>query len=438
MPSSVRKIDKFAFKWCEKLVEVELNEGLQEINERAFSACRSLKRVKIPSTVKAIGKGAFSFCDHMVEVELPEGLQEIHEDAFNSCKSLQKIKIPSTCRVIGNCAFQNCHKLEVVELSSGLEEIQWGSFNACKALLRIKVPSSVRIIDRGSFYNCSKLAEVEFGFDSVQTSHCGADGSQEMELVELYDDAFKKCHSLRQVKVPTQSNLNEVVETFCRSGASIEMIKLILDSQQAKIHKHGIDWQKLAWSLTVNCLVRCNNHEQNFIKMWEAMLTAITSTAWADEELLQSLAEVKQKFFPEEHNTNWQMVCEEFVKLKGWWVDPYKSVYTFHFLVKYRIPERLSVIRVESWRTDIEVMLKESSRFDIINDKLVSYEREYCSLMLQLKDATTLLDLALWKSKLCQDTTVDGHDDDSLRQQCLITSGADVVMPNILSFFIDV
>ena len=91
---------------CEQLVEVELCEGLEEIEGIAFRDCTSLKRFKVPSTVKEIGGDAFSECNQLVEVELCKGLERIESYAFCNCTSLKRFKVPSTVKVIGEGLFQ--------------------------------------------------------------------------------------------------------------------------------------------------------------------------------------------------------------------------------------------------------------------------------------------------------------------------------------------
>jgi hypothetical protein len=48
---------------------VELREGLEQIDDRAFYGCSSLERIIIPSTVKVIGERAFKGCSGLVSVE---------------------------------------------------------------------------------------------------------------------------------------------------------------------------------------------------------------------------------------------------------------------------------------------------------------------------------------------------------------------------------
>ena len=78
------------------------------------------------------------------------------------------------------------------------------------------------------------------------------------------------------------------------------------------------------------------------------------------------------------------------------------------------------------------------SRLDVIYSKLIAYERKYR----ELKDAMTLLELALWKSR------VDGSmqrkrsyagqmkENNNLRKACHTNCGADVIIPYVLSLLL--
>ena len=70
------------------------------------------------------------------------------------------------------------------------------------------------------------------------------------------------------------------------------------------------------------------------------------------------------------------------------------------------------------------------------SERLDHYKVEHKAL---LKEATTLLELALWKSKL------DGNDEDEVgksgsrkkaRKEIYVTSGADIVIKNVLPFLV--
>jgi hypothetical protein len=65
------------FENCTKMVSVELNNGLEFIQQQGFRNCASLESIIIPSTVKEIGTRGFEFCSRLANVQLNEGLELI-------------------------------------------------------------------------------------------------------------------------------------------------------------------------------------------------------------------------------------------------------------------------------------------------------------------------------------------------------------------------
>ena len=167
---SITVIPREAFKYQNKLKEVDLPEGLLEIGEKAFRDCYSLKRIAIPSTVTVIRDSAFIWCKKLEAVELSEGLLEIGEMAFK-CTSLKRMAIPSTVTRIGDLAFYICYQLEEVELPDGLLEIREDAFNSCRSLKRINLPTTIRNIGKRAF-SATPLLSIKL--------------PEELETVEAY------------------------------------------------------------------------------------------------------------------------------------------------------------------------------------------------------------------------------------------------------------
>ncbi len=123
-------------------MNVELHEGLKRIDERAFQGCSSLERIRIPSTVKKISKYAFDGCNQLINVELLEGLERIEYKAFHECTSLTSIRIPSTVKEISGRAFEKCNNLEAIEFCNETEQfvdevpLPWWNHGVSKASLR--------------------------------------------------------------------------------------------------------------------------------------------------------------------------------------------------------------------------------------------------------------------------------------------------------------
>lgn len=81
----------------------------------AFECAVSLRSITVPSTLRSIGYAAFQDTYSLREVNLNEGLVEIDTWAFASWNvesSLEKINIPSTVRSFQGTTFASCYKLK--------------------------------------------------------------------------------------------------------------------------------------------------------------------------------------------------------------------------------------------------------------------------------------------------------------------------------------
>ena len=112
LKSGVKSIDREAFYGCEKLSEVEWNEGLETIGSSAFRYT-ALTEFKAPSTLKTIGNAAFYQDESLTEIVLNEGLTSIEGNAFGYTP-IKTINIPSTLEKCGGEIFNYCSKLTSV------------------------------------------------------------------------------------------------------------------------------------------------------------------------------------------------------------------------------------------------------------------------------------------------------------------------------------
>ena len=130
--------------------------------------------------------------------------------------------------------------------------------------------------------------------------------------------------------------------------------------------------------------------------------------------------------------------------LRDWWNNGVAeiSVRTFKSLVKYNLAHRLGVLNASMWRKEMYDMLKRTPsvasgrvggrmdrHFANINSTLVVYE--------SLRGVALLLELALWKSIISQENAMD-NDNISIEKKLhlRINCGADVIIPNVLSFLL--
>ncbi len=134
-----------AFEECHRLVSVEMHDGVEIIEELAFSFCYSLRGMKL-SGVRVIEEGAFHYCRQLADVKFGDKLDTIGEGAFLNCTSLRNIKVLSV-RVIGEGAFMACEQLTEAELPKNLERIEGDAFGSCPRLRRIAFPLKRHLFD---------------------------------------------------------------------------------------------------------------------------------------------------------------------------------------------------------------------------------------------------------------------------------------------------
>lgn len=80
-------IENFNFANCESLTEINIPDGISEING-AFKNCKSLKEIIIPTGVKTLYGGAFSGCENLESVTILNNEMYIDEDSFADCPKL--------------------------------------------------------------------------------------------------------------------------------------------------------------------------------------------------------------------------------------------------------------------------------------------------------------------------------------------------------------
>lgn len=171
IPSGVKKIGTYAFygqnEYYGGITGINFPEGLEEIGDRAFYNCNSIKSLTFPSSLKKIGDYAFATftasADKMV-MRWNDGLEEIGNDAFMGVYLADALEIPNSVKKIGEFAFATPQ----------------GSNNA---ITKVKLPSSLEELGAAAFYN-------DFGIGKISL-----DASNEHYVVKdniLYTKDMKK------------------------------------------------------------------------------------------------------------------------------------------------------------------------------------------------------------------------------------------------------
>ena len=91
-----------------EIISIEIEDGIQEIGNMAFSACYKLQRITIPESVVELGENVFKNCKSLKHIKIPSAVKAIRYDAFWECESLLDVYITSKETIIEEYAFVCC------------------------------------------------------------------------------------------------------------------------------------------------------------------------------------------------------------------------------------------------------------------------------------------------------------------------------------------
>ena len=143
--------------------EVELSEGLLEIGGDAFSFCKSLKHINLPTTMRNIGERAFSGTNSLPTINLPDAIDSLGEYAFLH-GGLLTFRIPPLITTIPQGMVEQAKSLFTVELSESVTHLESRAFKECHSLRNLAIPSTVSVetLMYDVFRHCTDL-ELLFG-----------------------------------------------------------------------------------------------------------------------------------------------------------------------------------------------------------------------------------------------------------------------------------
>ena len=276
-------------------------------------------------------------------------------------------------------AFDYCkHLLTVDNTHDGIRRVRAFAFYRCRSLRRINLRSAVEI-DTWAFATCVNLESVEFG-DRLQT---------------IRNRAFCEC-SLTHLKLPSIINIGACAFSNCTRLTDMESSERL----------ESIDW----------------------------------SAFWKCERLQRIAIPLKTDLFKFSDNVGKYNQFDKCEKLAT--VDLVGGIH-----------ETVASLHMESWTAKMTAEINRINQIlpnthadektdairqwmDSVIDKMDHYKAEHCRYV---KEGITLLELALWKAKLCEeeDKCEEGKTkkaSESARKEKRITCGADVVIKNVIPF----
>jgi hypothetical protein len=166
-------------------------------------------------------------------------------------------------------------------------------------------------------------------------------------------------------------------------------------------------------------------------------------------ECIENLLRVKQMHFPDQ-TINWVYLLEKFASSSHHSLGGLPFQERMQFLFKCGMSERVEALAFKVWRDHVIDMIHTANfQYNMDNTvilrriqaKVAHFDDEYP----KLKEITSIIELALWKLRMNENFLQDevSHcqkkmktDESSIRRQCRITCGADVVIRHILPYLI--
>ncbi|CAJ1956009.1 unnamed protein product [Cylindrotheca closterium] len=492
LPQGLQVIEQAAFAYCKSLLEVHIPSSVKVLQDMAFVDCSSLTTVWLSDAIQVLEQSLFENCVSLKDVHLPLALTTIKESCFASCKSLRSLRLPHGLQRIGDWAMARCFCLTSLTLPATVDHLGRYCFQQCAQLLSLEFPMGLSFIGDHCFVDCSNLRSMiipgafefagsyplldrsllKIGFqDYVQ-----GDSYEDETLVRLLNNRFESlpihdaCYHLSQhqhtadfdddsnstgslkhlqdivkevySKTKTDNKWNNLqawitgvdgfgmnpLHLLCLSGApNAKALQLLLD--------------EYATATTASADIAKNRHHHHHHEQQEAAHSSMLH----DKDIFGG---TPLAYLCWNHQANdSQKLCQ--------------AVFD-SLIVKTRLPQ----IRLKAWKQVISKKMSyalehwdddddDKDNCDTVTkehhhnycDRLELVARVFFALEYhERKESLSLLECWLWKLQLQGNDHLDSSSPSSLarieqtdhqqedRQQCRIHCGADVVIPNVLSF----
>lgn len=188
IPEGVEYIGEYAFEDCISLQDIKIPKSVTKMQRNTFEGCLLLLPVNVDEMNDSFAsKGGLLYnkdmtalisCPYLfIEVDIPEGVKQIQDEAFLGNSLLEKVKLPEGLTSIGSSAFENCGFLSSINIPSSVNDIGERAFNKCDKLTKIKIPEGITEIKAYTFAECSDLTEIVLPSSLLKINLCAFTGS---------------------------------------------------------------------------------------------------------------------------------------------------------------------------------------------------------------------------------------------------------------------
>ena len=263
-----------AFGGCRSLRSVEMEEGIEEIDQEAFMGCESLREIVVPQSVERIGYDAFRGCSGVRRMVLPKGDVKMDGAAFVGMTGLEEmvtgdgmvwsggalydmrdstlimytrggeVRLPEWVRRIGNSAFEDNDRLTGIEIPEGVQRIGEKAFAGCDGLREVSIRGNMYI---GSevFARCKGIERVRLSGDITGGAsvfeRCESLREAEVDCEVVGDWMFDNCKALEKVRLSGRvKSIGYCAFRGCVSLTGVELPDGLLSIKESAFARSGL------------------------------------------------------------------------------------------------------------------------------------------------------------------------------------------------------
>lgn len=97
-----------------EITDLIIPSSVTRIEMYAFDNCKGLKSVKFPNSLKYIGKQSFFSCSSLTNISIPNSVEVLDASSFGNCTNLKSLTIGKSVKIIETMAFAPSENLNEV------------------------------------------------------------------------------------------------------------------------------------------------------------------------------------------------------------------------------------------------------------------------------------------------------------------------------------
>ncbi len=308
-----------------------------------------------------------------------------------------------------------------VRVHKSVKIIRARAFRNCRNLVSVEMHDGVEIIEEAAFYFCSSLRGIKLpGVRVIENNAFFVCALEDVEfgdkLETIGDDAFRGCR-LRNIKLPKCRVIGEYSFANCRQLTDVELSDEDLETIGYRAFSNCRRLRRIAIPLKDNLFdaddtVFDGCEELSQVDLHGGIHKTISSLlldSWRNE-MNDTIDRINQ-VLPDTPHINKTAVIRNWLKTVSPRIEPYKLE---HYPL---LKENMSLLELALWKTKLQ-----ENGYDKI-----SFGSDLFSTL--WKDMTPV-ELACWKTRFDEEFVAP-------RQETRATCGANIIIPHVLSFLND-